>query len=85
MTEVIVNPLRDIPLGNLVGGAFRAQAYIMEASSSHVPCTLPQSLERNDKIKTLNSCLHCSHLCSVWVERTTVGTSITKRPGELME
>lgn len=36
----------NIPLGNLVGGAFRAQAYIMEASSSQVPCTLPQSLER---------------------------------------
>ena len=35
---------RDKPLGNLVGGAFRAQAYMMEASSSHVPWTLPQSL-----------------------------------------
>lgn len=38
-------PLRDIPLGNLVGGAFRAHAYIMEGSSSQVPFTLPQSLE----------------------------------------
>lgn len=37
-------PLTDVPLGNFVGGAFRAHAYIMEASSSQVPCTLPQSL-----------------------------------------
>lgn len=34
----------DKPLGNLVGGALRAQAYTMEVSSLQVPCALPQSL-----------------------------------------
>lgn len=37
---------RHEPLGSLVGGALRAQAYMMEGSSSQVPDTLPQSLER---------------------------------------
>lgn len=60
----------DIPLGNLVGGAFRAQAYIIAASSSQVPCTLPQSLnelpqnsesQRQLQNKT-NNYLQFSHL-----------------------
>lgn len=37
---------RGVPLGSLVGGAFRAQAYMILASSSQVPCSVPQSLRK---------------------------------------
>lgn len=47
----VTQPSQTIPLGRIVGGAFRAQAYMIEASSSQVPCTLPQSLETNNENK----------------------------------
>lgn len=88
----------SIPLGNLVGGAFRAQAYIMEASSLQVPCALPQFLEREMTINTTlwyewvdgktvdhrdgyrviqTPVCATAIFCSVWMERTPAGTSIT--------